>query len=87
MSSPIFRILCFKMEDHQILRLRDDLDSELKSQLWARQIQGAPQCVILMAECKLLVSKSSAMTLDLSGCGLRYVSCSLLLKQKYRCWF
>lgn len=74
------------MEDHQILRLRDDLDNGLKSQLWARQIQGAPQCVILMAECKLLVSKSSAMTLNLSGCGLQYVICSQLLK-KYRCWF
>ncbi|KAH7144229.1 hypothetical protein B0J13DRAFT_622795 [Dactylonectria estremocensis] len=62
------------MEQQQLLSLRDELKNYLKPQEWGIQIQGAPQCVILMAQCKLLVSKPSAMALQLTGSGLKYDS-------------
>ncbi|KAK2040032.1 hypothetical protein LZ31DRAFT_604988 [Colletotrichum somersetense] len=54
------------MSDRQLQRPLRDIASELKPLFWGRQIQGAPKSVILMAECKVLASKPSAMTLDLS---------------------
>jgi hypothetical protein len=44
----------------------DDLNSQAQRQLWGKQIQKAPQCITLMAKCKLLLSKALLEGLDLS---------------------
>ncbi|KAH7303162.1 hypothetical protein B0I35DRAFT_517483 [Stachybotrys elegans] len=62
------------MCDQQLILLRGELETRLKGKEWGKQIQGAPQRVILMAHCKVLVSTPSAMALQLSGSGLKYNS-------------
>ncbi|KDN66664.1 hypothetical protein CSUB01_07506 [Colletotrichum sublineola] len=54
------------MSGQELRRCLKDIEPELRPIFWGRQIQGAPKSVILMAECKVVASKPSAMTLDLS---------------------
>ncbi|KAF4456173.1 hypothetical protein F53441_1657 [Fusarium austroafricanum] len=57
--------------DQQLLFLRDDLKSQARPQLWGQQIQQAPECIILIAQCKLLASKPSLAALNLSNNDLK----------------
>lgn len=62
------------MGDAQLVSSYDELIHQNKPHSWGKQIQQAPQCIILMARCKLLVSRSSLISLDISGYGLKYVT-------------
>ncbi|EWZ77686.1 hypothetical protein FOWG_17934 [Fusarium oxysporum f. sp. lycopersici MN25] len=62
------------MDEQQLIFRDDDLYNQTAPRKWGHQIQQAPQCIILMAHCKLLVSRSPLTSLELSGHGLKYDS-------------
>ncbi|RKK85188.1 hypothetical protein BFJ68_g17293 [Fusarium oxysporum] len=62
------------MDEQQLIFRDDDLYNQTAPRKWGHQIQQAPQCIILMARCKLLVSRSPLTSLELSGHGLKYDS-------------
>ncbi|KAH7151351.1 hypothetical protein DER46DRAFT_690272 [Fusarium sp. MPI-SDFR-AT-0072] len=53
------------MHELQLCSPHDDLNSQAKPELWGKQIQEAPQCITLIAKCKLLLSKPLLEGLDL----------------------
>lgn len=61
------------MGENQLLSLGGDLQNQAKPQTWGYQIQEAPKCIILMARCKLLMSRQSPTTLEIQGQGIEYV--------------
>ena len=56
--------------DAQVTQVSSDIKIQLGSLPWVFNLSAAPECILIMAECKLLVSKESAKALDLSDCGL-----------------
>ncbi|KAK2924634.1 hypothetical protein FoTM2_014912 [Fusarium oxysporum f. sp. vasinfectum] len=72
------------MAELQLCSTRDDLNSQAQPQLWGTQIQDAPLCIILMARCKLLLSKASLAGLDLSGSGLTHQSLLVAMGRFHR---
>lgn len=46
--------------------------SDIQGGDWHVDIQAAPACVLVLAECKLLITRLDAMRLELKGPGLQY---------------
>ncbi|KAF5568696.1 hypothetical protein FPHYL_2649 [Fusarium phyllophilum] len=57
------------MAELELCSPRDDLHSQAQPQLWGKQIQGAPQCITLMAKCNLLLSKALMEGIEVSPNG------------------
>ncbi|SCN93011.1 uncharacterized protein FFE2_07549 [Fusarium fujikuroi] len=57
------------MTELELRSTHDDIHSQAQPQLWGKQIQEAPQCITLMAKCKLLLSKASMEGLEVSPNG------------------
>ncbi|CZS85845.1 unnamed protein product [Fusarium graminearum] len=62
------------MDQQQLLPRRNDLQDQADPAKWGHQIQNAPECIILMARCKLLMSQQSITALDIYVEGLKYTS-------------
>ncbi|CAF3452201.1 unnamed protein product [Fusarium graminearum] len=62
------------MDQQQLLPRRNDLQDQADPAKWGHQIQNAPECIILMARCKLLMSQQSITALDVHVKGLKYTS-------------
>ncbi|PVH69944.1 hypothetical protein DL98DRAFT_661415 [Cadophora sp. DSE1049] len=58
--------------DEQVIQVGKELQAQVRSQQWGLNVRAGPECVLILAECQLLSSKSQAMALDLSGSGLPY---------------
>ncbi|KAI7771506.1 hypothetical protein LZL87_010946 [Fusarium oxysporum] len=72
------------MHELQLCSPHDDLNSQAKPELWGKQIQEAPQCITLMAKCKLLLSKPLLEGLDLSANGIAHESLLVVMGRFYR---
>ncbi|KAF5983083.1 hypothetical protein FBULB1_4020 [Fusarium bulbicola] len=66
------------MAELQLHPHRDGLNSHAQPQLWGKQIQEAPQCIALMAKCKLLLSKALLEGLEMSPNGPEHDSLLVL---------
>ncbi|GKU07239.1 unnamed protein product [Fusarium langsethiae] len=69
------------MDQRQLFSPRDDLIDQAKPQIWGRQIHDAPECIILMARCKLLMSRQSLVTLELNVQGVESTSLGVNIRQ------
>ncbi|KAG7409534.1 hypothetical protein Forpe1208_v011490 [Fusarium oxysporum f. sp. rapae] len=72
------------MHELQLCSPHDDLNSQAKPELWGKQIQEAPQCITLMAKCKLFLSKPLLEGLDLSANGIAHESLLVVMGRFYR---
>jgi hypothetical protein len=63
--------------DAQVDYVRKDLQNHFGSAEWHLNLRAGPECILILAECLLLVSKPEAMALDLTGLGLPYVLVSM----------
>jgi hypothetical protein len=52
--------------DEQEVQVRKDLQNQFGSRGWRLNLRAGPECVLILAECLLLISKPEAMALDLS---------------------
>jgi hypothetical protein len=59
--------------DEQVAQVGKDLQRQFTSREWGFNLKAGPECVMILAECKLLVSKEAAMAINLSGSDLPYV--------------
>ncbi|UZP43099.1 hypothetical protein NXS19_010915 [Fusarium pseudograminearum] len=69
------------MDQQQLLPLRNDLQDHADPEKWGHQIQNAPECIILMARCKLLMSQPSITALDIHVKGLKYTSLRVNIRE------
>jgi hypothetical protein len=73
---PKLGISNFREMDEQVVQVRKDLQNQFGSQQWRLNLKAGPDCVLILAECSLLISKPEVMALDLSDPRLPYVHAS-----------
>jgi hypothetical protein len=55
------------------LQAHSDLQKQFGAREWQLNLKAAPDCILILAEALLVVSKRETMALDLSGPGVKYV--------------
>ncbi|KEF60920.1 uncharacterized protein A1O9_02484 [Exophiala aquamarina CBS 119918] len=56
----------------QSLQAHSDFQKQLGAREWHLNLRAGPDCILILAEALLVVSRREAMALDLSGPGLKY---------------
>lgn len=56
------------------LQAYSDLQKQFDAREWHLNLKAAPDCILILAEALLVLSKDETIALDLSGPGVKYVS-------------